>query len=79
MMNEEEKEWMLMCMMENIRYKTLYLLSQNKLRAANYANHILDDYKQHIFEDPKDHSNSATLQRNFRSMIDLLLKTALPK
>ena len=41
-MNEEEKEWMLMCMMENIRYKTLYLLSQNRLRAAIYAYHILE-------------------------------------
>ena len=64
-------------MIENVCYKTLYLLSQNRLHAAIYADHILEDHKEHIFENLKDHNNSAILQRNYQSMIDLLLKTAL--
>ena len=75
MMTEEEKECMLRCMVENIRCKTLYLLCQNRLHAAIYADHILDDHKEHIFEDIKDNSNSAMLQRNFQSLMDLLLET----
>ena len=51
-----------MCMTENIRYKTLYLLSQKKLHEANYVNHILENHKENISEDLKDHSNLAILQ-----------------
>ena len=78
-MNEEEKEWMFMCMMENIRCKTLYLLSKNILHPAIYANHILENHKQHIFEALKDYNSSAILQQNYQSLIELLLQTALHK
>ena len=56
MMNETEKEWMLLCMLAKIRYKTLYLMSQNRLHAEIYAIYILDDLKDHI--------TSERLQRN---------------
>ena len=72
-MNQQQKLWMLNHMLTYIRYKTLYLLSQNKTHVAIFANYVLEDLKEYI--------NSEQLKRNsnYQSVISLLANTAVKK
>ena len=72
-MNEQEKIWMLQYMLLYIRYKTLYLLSQNKYHAAIFANYVLEDLKDYI------HAEQLKQNRNYRSVISFLTSVASMK
>ena len=72
-MNKQEKIWMLRYMLAYIRYKTLYLLSQNKIHAAIFANYVLEDLKDYI------HSDQLKENRNYHSVISLLTNAAFMK
>ena len=59
----------LMNMRAYIHYKTLYLLSQNRLIAGAYANYVLEDLKDYI------HSKRMKQNRNYQSIVSSLTNT----